>query len=109
MTEVFVQEHLLECGICLDMLNETCKMLPCQHTYCKTCLENTRRNEGCLRCPQCRTVIDIDINDLPKNLVLLSLIEQVKKKPLPPPSKRLLKFLTHETIVARIYRISFIF
>ncbi|XP_065209567.1 uncharacterized protein LOC135838007 isoform X2 [Planococcus citri] len=89
MTEIVVQEQLLECAICIDRLDENCKMLPCQHTYCKTCLEQTFEHEGCLSCPQCRKLVpnitssDL-IDTLPTNLMLLNLIELVKRNPQRP-------------------------
>ena len=53
-----VSQHL-ECAVCLERLKEP-KMLSCQHTYCRECLEellNTdgrRRNVYEIKCPECR-------------------------------------------------------
>lgn len=30
---------LLECSVCLERLDTTSKVLPCQHTFCRKCLE----------------------------------------------------------------------
>ncbi|CAG09231.1 unnamed protein product [Tetraodon nigroviridis] len=39
---------LLECSVCLERLDTTAKVLPCQHTFCRRCLENivSSRNES---------------------------------------------------------------
>lgn len=29
---------LLECSVCLERLDTTSKVLPCQHTFCRKCL-----------------------------------------------------------------------
>ena len=46
----------LTCIICLDRLKEP-KLLPCFHTYCKTCLEGIlrRSKQQQIICPQCRS------------------------------------------------------
>uniref|UniRef100_A0A182YK05 Uncharacterized protein n=1 Tax=Anopheles stephensi TaxID=30069 RepID=A0A182YK05_ANOST len=30
---------LLECSVCLERLDSSSKVLPCQHTFCRKCLE----------------------------------------------------------------------
>lgn len=30
---------LLECSVCLERLDTSSKVLPCQHTFCRKCLE----------------------------------------------------------------------
>ncbi|XP_078684631.1 uncharacterized protein LOC144918062 isoform X4 [Branchiostoma floridae x Branchiostoma belcheri] len=48
-----IKEEFLVCQICFeDYLNP--KVLPCQHTFCKTCLENMVAKMGKLTCPNCR-------------------------------------------------------
>lgn len=32
-------EDLLECSVCLEQLDQSSKVLPCQHTFCRKCLE----------------------------------------------------------------------
>ncbi|KAK2146694.1 hypothetical protein LSH36_589g02076 [Paralvinella palmiformis] len=48
-------ERLLTCAICLDRFNNP-KILPCQHTFCKSpCLEGLiNMTTRLLRCPECR-------------------------------------------------------
>uniref|UniRef100_A0A8C6SID6 RING-type E3 ubiquitin transferase n=1 Tax=Neogobius melanostomus TaxID=47308 RepID=A0A8C6SID6_9GOBI len=45
---------LLECSVCLERLDTTAKVLPCQHTFCRRCLENILSSRNELRCPECR-------------------------------------------------------
>uniref|UniRef100_A0A8C9BWV8 RING-type E3 ubiquitin transferase n=1 Tax=Phocoena sinus TaxID=42100 RepID=A0A8C9BWV8_PHOSS len=45
---------LLECSVCLERLDTTAKVLPCQHTFCRRCLESIVCSRHELRCPECR-------------------------------------------------------
>lgn len=38
MDEVTLND-LLECSVCLERLDTSSKVLPCQHTFCRKCLE----------------------------------------------------------------------
>ena len=44
----------LTCVVCLDRFKEP-KILPCGHTFCKSCLEGFPLKRQKLTCPQCRT------------------------------------------------------
>lgn len=89
---------LLECSVCLDRLNTSSKVLPCQHTFCRKCLEVSSDDEiqkfvcDCecisftcfqviyasrqeLRCPECRILVDTKIEDLPPNVLLMRILE----------------------------------
>lgn len=47
---------ILECAICLEAYDEP-KVLRCQHTYCKNCLEKLVNKSGLghkVTCPECR-------------------------------------------------------
>lgn len=54
--EINLARHL-ECPICLEKFKEP-KVLTCQHSYCKKCLERlvTRvdREDHEVKCPECR-------------------------------------------------------
>lgn len=122
---------LLECSVCLERLDTTSKVLPCQHTFCRKCLEVSHNNNKhiyiyifhplvlpivwsslpfgvhcaycipptsyatsqlnvyrhvChilqnivashneLRCPECRVLIEIKIDDLPPNVLLMRIL-----------------------------------
>lgn len=72
-------EELLSCPVCLEKLNETNKVLPCQHTFCTRCLEKlmTLKN-GKLHCPECRTLYNGNIKDLPCNIFVNRVVEELK-------------------------------
>ena len=70
--------ELLECSVCLESLDETSKVLPCQHTFCKRCLEEIICTKNELRCPECRTLVNIPVEELPTNILLIRLLEGMK-------------------------------
>ena len=71
--------ELLECSVCLERLDETCRVLPCQHTFCKRCLKELVSARKELRCPECRILVDEDIDDLPTNIFVVRLLESLKR------------------------------
>lgn len=72
--------ELLECSVCLDRLDHTSKVLPCQHTFCRRCLEEIVSTKGELRCPECRFLVEVRVEDLPSNILLIRLLEGIKTK-----------------------------
>lgn len=80
----------LECSICLELLTDP-RVLPCQHTYCASCvsdyvrhqLEVERRSVAC--CPQCKREIPTALGaegrqlKLPRNRLIVELLAEVKK------------------------------
>ena len=80
---------ILDCSVCFERLNETCKVLPCQHTFCKSCLRAIVASRQELRCPECRALVTEDIDKLPGNITLIRLLEGLKhsqrKTNLTPP------------------------
>ncbi|XP_053768528.1 E3 ubiquitin-protein ligase SH3RF2 isoform X2 [Desmodus rotundus] len=66
---------LLECPVCFEKLDVTAKVLPCQHTFCKPCLQRIFKARKELRCPECRTPVFCSIEALPANLLLLRLLD----------------------------------
>lgn len=70
--------ELLECSVCLERLDHTSKVLPCQHTFCRRCLEEIVSTQQELRCPECRTLVRIRVEDLPPNILLVRLLEGLK-------------------------------
>ena len=77
MDETSLNE-LLECSVCLERLDSTSKVLPCQHTFCRRCLEEIISAKNELRCPECRTLVEIRIEELPTNILLIRLLEGMK-------------------------------
>lgn len=69
---------LLECSVCLDRLDTSSKVLPCQHTFCKKCLEEIVHKHKELRCPECRVLVQSKVDDLPPNVLLMRILEGMK-------------------------------
>ncbi|NWR26509.1 SH3R2 ligase, partial [Tachuris rubrigastra] len=69
---------LLECPVCFEKLDATAKVLPCQHTFCKPCLQRILKSQKELRCPECRTLVLCNIEQLPSNLLLIRLLDGVR-------------------------------
>ena len=59
-------EKEVTCPLCLEIFKEP-KRLPCDHVYCKDCLQGlvAQRSIGrSISCPECRNVTDIPNNDV---------------------------------------------
>lgn len=69
---------LLECSVCLDRLDTSSKVLPCQHTFCKKCLEEIVHKHKELRCPECRVLVQSKVEELPPNVLLMRILEGLK-------------------------------
>ncbi|XP_005996156.1 E3 ubiquitin-protein ligase SH3RF2 [Latimeria chalumnae] len=69
---------LLECPVCFERLDVTAKVLPCQHTFCKPCLQRIQRARKELRCPECRSPVSCGIEELPANLLLVRLLDGLR-------------------------------
>ncbi|XP_067628458.1 E3 ubiquitin-protein ligase SH3RF1 isoform X2 [Eurosta solidaginis] len=69
---------LLECSVCLERLDTSSKVLPCQHTFCRKCLEVIVSSRQELRCPECRVLVEVKIDDLPPNVLLMRILEGMK-------------------------------
>ncbi|KAJ8012997.1 hypothetical protein DPEC_G00048710 [Dallia pectoralis] len=72
---------LLECSVCLERLDTTAKVLPCQHTFCRRCLENILSSRNELRCPECRILVGCEVDELPANILLVRLLDGIKQRP----------------------------
>lgn len=67
---------LLECPLCLEPLDASAKVLPCQHTFCMSCLQRQETAHSQLLCPECRTPVPArTVEELPANLLLVRLLE----------------------------------
>ena len=75
-----VLEKEVTCPLCLQTLQEP-KKLPCDHVYCKACLQrlaNRSFNTASISCPECRALTQVtngDVNNLPTAFRLNRLIE----------------------------------
>ncbi|XP_071452424.1 E3 ubiquitin-protein ligase SH3RF3 isoform X2 [Hetaerina americana] len=76
-----VLNDLLECSVCLERLDTSSKVLPCQHTFCRKCLEEIVSTHKELRCPECRILIESRIDDLPPNVLLMRILEGMRNAP----------------------------
>ncbi|XP_055335790.1 uncharacterized protein LOC129586531 [Paramacrobiotus metropolitanus] len=71
---------ILECPVCLNVLTESSKVLPCQHTFCRECLDDIVAKRGILHCPECRALITTAVCDLPRNILLMRLLSGIQAK-----------------------------
>ncbi|XP_054557306.1 E3 ubiquitin-protein ligase SH3RF3 [Talpa occidentalis] len=72
---------LLECSVCLERLDTTAKVLPCQHTFCRRCLESIVCSRRELRCPECRILVGCGVDELPANILLVRLLDGIRQRP----------------------------
>ncbi|XP_060040567.1 E3 ubiquitin-protein ligase SH3RF3-like [Erinaceus europaeus] len=72
---------LLECAVCLERLDTTAKVLPCQHTFCRRCLESIVCSRRELRCPECRILVGCGVDELPANILLVRLLDGIRRRP----------------------------
>ncbi|XP_012252780.2 RING finger protein nhl-1-like [Athalia rosae] len=71
-------EDLLQCPVCLERLR-TPRMMPCQHTFCLSCLEEQLvwpgNDNRSIACPLCKlTVVECIPRNLPTNLYIENLL-----------------------------------
>ncbi|XP_053320942.1 E3 ubiquitin-protein ligase SH3RF2 [Spea bombifrons] len=78
MDELVVLDLLLYCPVCLGKLDATAKVLPCQHTFCQPCLQRLLKAKKELQCPECRTHVFCNIDELPANLLLVRLLDGIR-------------------------------
>ncbi|KAM9310624.1 E3 ubiquitin-protein ligase SH3RF2 [Pholidichthys leucotaenia] len=75
--EELVLSAVLECPLCSQQLDASSKVLPCQHTFCTSCLQRHEAAHSRLSfCPECRAPVPVKtVEDLPANLLLVRLLE----------------------------------
>ncbi|KAJ2945142.1 hypothetical protein O0L34_g9202 [Tuta absoluta] len=69
---------LLECSVCLERLDTSSRVLPCQHTFCLKCLKVIVESHKELRCPECRVLVAAKVEELPPNVLLMRILEGMK-------------------------------
>lgn len=73
---------LLECPLCSEQLDMSAKVLPCQHTFCLSCLQKQEAAHSRLLCPECRASVPArTVEELPANLLLVRLLEGLQGSP----------------------------
>lgn len=86
-------EEDLTCSVCYALFSDP-RVLPCSHTFCKACLDNLLRlstNYSIwrplrlpLKCPNCRSVVELPpmgVDSLPTNVSLRAIVEKVGAMP----------------------------
>ncbi|KAI8503317.1 hypothetical protein Bbelb_191380 [Branchiostoma belcheri] len=78
-----IEEDILSCPICYDHLTEP-KALPCQHTYCCSCLQALARRakNGQIHCPECGKMVVIPkdgVQAFPTNYLVANVLEKVQQ------------------------------
>ncbi|XP_060929068.1 tripartite motif-containing protein 59 [Limanda limanda] len=91
-------EEDLTCSVCYSLFSDP-RVLACSHTFCKACLDNLLRSSTNysiwrplrqpLKCPNCRSVMELPVNGvdaLPTNVSLRAIIEKYQSdcEPRPP-------------------------
>ena len=77
-----ITTNFLNCAICFETYRDP-RALPCQHSFCRECLEQCVRSseDKCtLVCPTCRKVVKISkegVKDLPVHFLVSSLKDTV--------------------------------
>ncbi|KAJ8276910.1 hypothetical protein GJAV_G00069270, partial [Gymnothorax javanicus] len=75
-----LDQEQFSCTICLELLKEPVT-IPCGHSYCRGCIENSwdqEANAGEYSCPQCRETFNPKPT-LRKNTILADVVEKLKK------------------------------
>ncbi|KAM4554552.1 E3 ubiquitin-protein ligase SH3RF2 [Odontesthes bonariensis] len=66
---------LLECPLCSEQLDASAKVLPCQHTFCMSCLQRQEGTHSQLFCPECGAPVPArTVEELPENHLLVRLL-----------------------------------
>ncbi|CAJ0963767.1 unnamed protein product [Ranitomeya imitator] len=72
---------LLECSVCLEQLDTSARVLPCQHTFCRRYLPNIVSSRNKLRCPECRILVECGVN-----ILLVQLLDGIRQRPRNSPT-----------------------
>ena len=80
-------DSFLECSLCSDPYDNDdhkAKLLPCLHTFCKSCLQNSAGDDSSFDCQKCCKTINLPggtVDSLPDNF----LVENLKQRKAPQP------------------------
>ncbi|KAL6117784.1 uncharacterized protein ACO6RY_15503 [Pungitius sinensis] len=88
MQELALSE-LLECPLCYEPLDASAKVLPCQHTFCVSCLQGQEGAHPQLLCPECGAPAPArTAEELPANLLLVRILGGLRGSPGGPGGDR---------------------
>nr|XP_055034519.1 E3 ubiquitin-protein ligase SH3RF2 [Misgurnus anguillicaudatus]XP_055034520.1 E3 ubiquitin-protein ligase SH3RF2 [Misgurnus anguillicaudatus]XP_055034522.1 E3 ubiquitin-protein ligase SH3RF2 [Misgurnus anguillicaudatus]XP_055034523.1 E3 ubiquitin-protein ligase SH3RF2 [Misgurnus anguillicaudatus] len=80
MMEDLAVLDLLACPMCMKSLEASAKVLPCQHTFCKTCLQQHEASVPQMCCPECRAAVPGSVEELPTNPLLLRFLDSLQEQ-----------------------------
>ncbi|XP_070819474.1 E3 ubiquitin-protein ligase SH3RF2 [Chaetodon trifascialis] len=84
---------LLECPLCFEQLDVSAKVLPCQHTFCMSCLQRQEAARSQLLCPECRAPVPArTVEELPANPLLVRLLEGLRGSPGPSRDRQTARY-----------------
>ncbi|NXA12452.1 TRI59 protein, partial [Sapayoa aenigma] len=80
-------EEELTCAVCCGIYEDP-RVLPCSHTFCRSCLEELLQHSDFsarrrLRCPSCRALLEVPaagLESLPVNFALKAVIEKWQRE-----------------------------
>lgn len=83
-------EGQTQCPVCMDSITSP-RILPCQHTFCISCLQTLVDDRNTVSCPLCRNTYNVpngDVNEFPVNLLMGAMIDRAANRtPTNPPQE----------------------
>lgn len=91
--EELVLSDLLECPLCYEPLDVSAKVLPCQHTFCMSCLQRHEVANSQLLCPECEAPVSArTVEELPANFLLVRILEGLRGSPGPSRDRQTARY-----------------
>ena len=94
----------MSCTICMEEFDSTIhvpKLLPCQHTFCNSCLTNMGKafiEELHIACPVCRSKHRVPRRGFTTNRAVLNIVEEFHKEKARKKNEPVLKCAEHENM-----------
>uniref|UniRef100_A0A3Q4AMJ7 RING-type domain-containing protein n=1 Tax=Mola mola TaxID=94237 RepID=A0A3Q4AMJ7_MOLML len=87
------QHTELRCPLCFEQLDVSSNVLPCQHTFCVSCLQRHEAAHFQLFCPECRAPVpDRTAGELPTNSPPVRLPQGPHGSPRPSRDKQKVRY-----------------
>ncbi|XP_054453729.1 E3 ubiquitin-protein ligase SH3RF2 [Anoplopoma fimbria] len=91
--EELALSDLLECPLCYEPLDVSAKVLPCQHTFCTSCLQKQEAAHTQLLCPECGAPVPArTVEELPANFLLVRILEGLRGSPGPGKDRQAARY-----------------